>query len=54
MLGFNFDNFLSTGGIQMITNMIKPYAAKLKNAEYLKLRKIVKETIEHEDKKRGL
>lgn len=38
----------------MIENMIKPYAAKLENNAYQRLKRIVMETIKEEDKKRGI
>lgn len=37
-----------------ITPLIKPYAAKLSDSEYLKLRSLIIETIEYENKKRGI
>lgn len=34
--------------------MLKPYARKLTNNDYLKLKRVILETIEEEDKRRGI
>jgi hypothetical protein len=40
--------------IKTYARMIKPYTIKLSNNDYLKVKKLILETIEEEDKRRGL
>jgi hypothetical protein len=38
----------------MIETMIKPYASRLSNTDYMRLKRLILETIEEEDNRRGI
>lgn len=40
--------------IERYAGMVKQHVAKLNNTDYMKVRKVVMETIHEEDKKRGV
>lgn len=40
--------------IKQYASLIKQYVAKLSNTDYMKIRKVVMEAIDEEDKRRGI